>query len=368
MLNRLSLQKTGEFWKFTSEEALEDYLYDSLNDILDLKPLSRQYSVDGQFCDIIAVDPSKRITILELKNTEDRYVVQQLSRYHYALTHEKPYSDIADYDIPICLVALAPHFHKDNFIDRSYHKLEVKFLRFKIVQKHQKLFFCIEKFKDTQWRDFIEKEIPYKQEWIFEQTPIRIATKIVPPPPKSFISILKENKEMRNELHKKQLFEEWEKLSRIRELILSFDERMSEHPKITYDSRMFHYGLRKSTSKEIRPNRCCAQIYYKRPKSSRYSHDPFRFYLWLPVPIEESNLKIPIERVEILGYGEKARIQVDGRSPNISYWTNRNTEQYLQDYSALVDREWEHSFETFLNIALEQWLSQVQSTTYLPES
>ena len=105
MLNRLSLQKNGEFWKFTSEEALEDYLYDSLNDILDLKPLSRQYSVDGQFCDIIAVDPSKRITILELKNTEDRYVVQQLSRYHYALTHEKPYSDIADYDSPICLVA-----------------------------------------------------------------------------------------------------------------------------------------------------------------------------------------------------------------------------------------------------------------------
>jgi len=366
MLNRLSLQKTGEFWKFTSEEALEDYLYDSL-DILDLKPLSRQLSVDGQFCDIIAIDQSNRITILELKNTEDRYVVQQLSRYHYALTHEKPYSDVADYDSPISLVTLAPHFHKDNFIDRLYHKLEIKFLRFNIVQKHQKLFLCIEEFKDTQWRDFIENEIPYKQEWISEQNPIRIATKTIPPPPKSFTSILKENKETKDKIYQKEIFEQWEKLAQIRELILSFDERISEHPQITYDSRMFRYGLRKSTGKEIRPNRCCAQIYYKRPKSSRYSYDPFKFYLWLPVPIEESNLKIPIERVRILGYEEKARIQVDGRSPNASYWAKRNTEQYLQDYSALVDREWEHSFDTFLNIALEQWLSQIQNTTYLSE-
>ena len=77
----VSLRKTGSGWEFESETILEDFVWANLQQLLGLIPLKRQYRVSGQICDIVAVDENKRLVVLELKNGEDRYIVQQLTRY-----------------------------------------------------------------------------------------------------------------------------------------------------------------------------------------------------------------------------------------------------------------------------------------------
>jgi RecB family endonuclease NucS len=59
------------------------------------------------------VDENKRLVVLELKNGEDRYVVQQLTRYYDALLEHKPFADRVDYDRPVRLIAITPKFHRD---------------------------------------------------------------------------------------------------------------------------------------------------------------------------------------------------------------------------------------------------------------
>lgn len=81
MINSVNLRKTGQKWEFESEAALEDFVWANLKKLLKLTPLKRQYRVNGQICDIVAVDKNKRLVVLELKNGEDRYIVQQLTRY-----------------------------------------------------------------------------------------------------------------------------------------------------------------------------------------------------------------------------------------------------------------------------------------------
>jgi RecB family endonuclease NucS len=135
------LRKTGSGWEFESESALEDFVWVNLQQLLGLTPLKRQYRVKDQICDIIAVDETRRLVVLELKNTEDRYIVQQLTRYYDALLEEKPFQEQIDYEQPVQLIAIAPSFHKDNFTDRKYHKLNLRFLRLQVIQISKNL--CI---------------------------------------------------------------------------------------------------------------------------------------------------------------------------------------------------------------------------------
>ena len=55
MLDLVSLRKTGTGWEFASEAALEDFIWLNLAQLFGLTPLKRQYSVDGQICDILAI-------------------------------------------------------------------------------------------------------------------------------------------------------------------------------------------------------------------------------------------------------------------------------------------------------------------------
>ena len=82
MLSSAALRKTGPGWEFANEEALEDFVEVHLQSLLSLTVIKRQFTVNEQRCDIIAVDENKRLVVLELKNGEDRYVVQQLTRYY----------------------------------------------------------------------------------------------------------------------------------------------------------------------------------------------------------------------------------------------------------------------------------------------
>ncbi|MGB3513772.1 MAG: endonuclease NucS domain-containing protein [Microcoleaceae cyanobacterium] len=128
MLSNASLIKSASGREFATEEILENFLYEHLEILLGLRVLDRQYIVNSQRCDILAVDSQKKLVVLELKNIEDRGIVQQLTRYYDALLDEQPFSDKVDYRQPVRLIAITPNFHRDNFTDRKYHTLDFQFL------------------------------------------------------------------------------------------------------------------------------------------------------------------------------------------------------------------------------------------------
>jgi RecB family endonuclease NucS len=160
MLNCANLRKTGTGWEFESEVALEDFVWTNLKQLLGLTPRKRQYRVNGQICDIVAVDENKRLVVLELKNVEDRGIVQQLTRYYDALLDEKPFHEEIDYEQPVSLVAITPTFHKDNLTDRKYHRISFHFLQFKIIQDEDKLYLQL---KDIDTQQVSQLEILHKE-------------------------------------------------------------------------------------------------------------------------------------------------------------------------------------------------------------
>ena len=95
-----------------SELALEDFIWKNLSQLFKLTPLKRQHPAKGEYCEILAVDDNKQLTIIELKNTEDRYLVQQLTRYYDNLVDEKSFAEQIDYNQQINLIGIAPSFHK----------------------------------------------------------------------------------------------------------------------------------------------------------------------------------------------------------------------------------------------------------------
>ena len=116
------LNRVGTNWKFESETILEDFIWDNLTNFLDLFPVARQYKTsNSQICDILARNKHNQLIILELKNTEDRYIIQQLTRYYNELLEEKAFINKIDYGQPVKLVAVAPIFHRDNFTDIKYN-------------------------------------------------------------------------------------------------------------------------------------------------------------------------------------------------------------------------------------------------------
>lgn len=79
MLSGVNLKKIGQGWGFANEAALEDFVWTNLKSLFNLTPLKRQFFVRGEVCDILAVDDNRQLVVLELKNIEDRYIVQQLT-------------------------------------------------------------------------------------------------------------------------------------------------------------------------------------------------------------------------------------------------------------------------------------------------
>lgn len=130
------LKKVSEGWQFASENNLEDFVWSQLEGLFKLLPLKRQYIVSGDICDILALDKNNRLVIIELKNIEDRYIVQQLTRYYHNVLEEKPFQQHVNYQLPVRLIAIAPSFHRHSWIDRKYHKLNFEFKSF--ITKQQK--------------------------------------------------------------------------------------------------------------------------------------------------------------------------------------------------------------------------------------
>ncbi|WP_310429936.1 endonuclease NucS domain-containing protein [Chamaesiphon sp. VAR_48_metabat_135_sub] len=128
------LNKVRDKVEFKSEAELEKFVYGHLDELLALQPIAKQYRVNGDICDILAVDDRQQLSIIELKNVEDRYIVQQLTRYYESLIEEKPFSNLINYENEIRLIAITPSFHQHNLIDRKHTRLEIEFWSFDIAQ------------------------------------------------------------------------------------------------------------------------------------------------------------------------------------------------------------------------------------------
>jgi RecB family endonuclease NucS len=246
MLSSAALRKTGSGWEFANEEALEDFVEVHLQSLLSLTVIKRQFTVNEQRCDIIAVDENKRLVVLELKNGEDRYVVQQLTRYYDALLEHKPFADRVDYAQPVRLIAIAPKFHRDNFTDRKYHGLFFQFLQLAVIQNQEKFYLHL---KDIDTQETAQIEIPYRE------IDYRRTDESIPPPPRLILDWLGS-----------WTAEDEDNFLKIREQILSFDNRMQE----IIEPKSIKYGVPKTKP--------CAELCFQR-KSKKII-----LFLWLPIP------------------------------------------------------------------------------------
>jgi RecB family endonuclease NucS len=252
MTHNAALHKTSHGWGFTSEAALENFIWENLTQLFGLKPLKRQHNSCGEICDILAVDENKRLVILELKNAEDRYLIQQLTRYHANLLEEKPFSTEIDYSRPTRLVAIAPSYHRHNLIDKEHSRLYFELLQFS-VEKDEDVFSLV---INGLAQDFTQLKyvIPYQPIDRPEATEISA-------PPELLIKWLGGCTE-----------EEREGFLKTREKILASNLRMKE----IQDKNFIQYGMGKTRS--------CAEICFQK-KSQR----PILF-LWLPTPSSYLNL------------------------------------------------------------------------------
>lgn len=246
------IKKNTNEWEFANEASLEDFVWDNLEQLLGLKPLRRQHHVNGNFCDILAVSENHQLVIIELKNTKDRYVVQQLTRYYDALLKEKPFEHQIDYELPASLNILSPSFHKDNFTDCKYHKLKFDFLWFSISGDIKPQL----KIQNLETNDVCAIDIPYSLQQNSD------VARAISQPLKSFSNALS-----RCAHHNSSLILE------VREKILKFDERLQE---TQVKNGYFTFGSGKTkicadfTAQKYRINDSCCLEY------------PV-FALWLPI-------------------------------------------------------------------------------------
>lgn len=113
--------------------------------------------VNGEVCDILAIDTLGGLVIIELKNGEDRYVVQQLTRYYANLLEKKPLEAHIKYEKPVRLIAVTPSFHKHNWIDKQFNKLDIEFFTFEINERDRTRCFGLRSLGSSA---FSEIEVP----------------------------------------------------------------------------------------------------------------------------------------------------------------------------------------------------------------
>lgn len=226
----VNLIKTGNSWKFATEADLEDFVWANLKELFGLIPLKRQYYVNGQICDILALNEKKQLVVLELKNGEDRYIIQQLTRYYDALQEVKPLQDEIDYQQPIRLIAIKPDFHRDNFTDRKYNHLSIDFFEFAVLADGVNYYLQI---KNLDNGKVSKIEVPHQD---------RERNEDIPPPSRGLMNRLT-----------KCSSEQHEGILKIRQKVLSFDKRMEEMSSAV----SFRYGNgNRKTSK------FCAEFYF----------------------------------------------------------------------------------------------------------
>ena len=268
MLSPIALRQTATGWSFASEAALEHFVWEHLQNLLGLTPLKSQYSSNGEICDILAVSQDKALTILELKNVEDRYLIQQLTRYYANLLAEKPFPTAIDYTQPVRLIGIAPTYHRHNLIDQEHSKLPIALLQFAVLQEQEVFNFRLQTAQQVLLSTYA---IPY--------LPIALpAIANVPEPPDLLLMWLGGCTQA-----------EQEGFLRVRSKLLACHPRIKEW----VEQKSLHYGSGKS--------KLCAEILFHQK-----AQKPILF-LWLPTPITYSlslNRKLMLGRLRLWTEGE----------------------------------------------------------------
>jgi RecB family endonuclease NucS len=238
--------ETLDGWKFGSESALEKLVWMNLKELFDLTPFRQQYYCNGEISDILAIDNNKRLVIIELKNVEDRYIIQQLTRYYANLLEEKPFSGEIDYSLPVRLIAVTPNYHRHNLIDRAHSRLDFELFQFSISTNSLSFVLILEEID----RQEIQKKcsIPYQPAKI-------LVPENIPDVPDVLISWLGSSDRQEQDI-----------LLKIRNTILTSHEKIIE----IVDKKNIQYGSSKG--------KLCAEICYQAKVGK-----PILF-LYLPLP------------------------------------------------------------------------------------
>lgn len=273
MISGIALRQTSNGWGFVSEAALEKFVWENLKPLFGFKALESQYISNGEICDIVAVDNDGALVILELKNAEDKYLIQQLTRYYSNLIEEKPFSQEIDYSLPIRLISIAPSYHRHNLIDLEYSKLEFELLEFFVGRDETEFSFLLKELDgDTVLKRLL---IPFE--------PIKTPE----------IEGLKELPDMLKEWLFSCTQEEQEGFLKVRAKILSCHERMKE----IIDKKSIKYGSGQT--------RLCAEIAFQNK-----SQKPILF-LWLPIPSRYAFSSLNDSQKKAVG---RLRLWMNGRT------------------------------------------------------
>jgi RecB family endonuclease NucS len=324
------LKKAGNQWEFSSEQALEDFVWENLTNLLFLTPLKRQHTVNGERCDILALDLNGKLVVLELKNCEDRNIVQQLTRYYANLYAEKPPLPGVDYTKPIRLLALKPKFHRHNLIDKEYNKLDIEFFEYKVIKQESTFFLLLAKIG-------YEKAI-IKVEIACDPSDVDNLTDNLPPPPVALNNIIKQCPIGRQE-----------QILKIRERILCFHERIQE---ITATG-VIKYGRGKT--------KICAEL-----RLHKSDHLP-TWYLYLPIPDRVKsriNQKQPLGRMGIYQDTSNNNLDLIGSIGYIPPGKRGASKLYkfssYEKFMNLTDTTSKSSsIDMLVDIALENWLERL---------
>ena len=244
----MALIQIGQAWQFRTESDLEEVLWRNLPKLLNVEPLSRQFSVEGKVCDLLAVDSAGHLVIIELKNTEDRYIVQQLTRYCDALQSEQALPFTADTTQPR-LIGIAPSFHNDTFIDCRYSTLDIELLTFRLAPSAEDITLTLH---DVSATEISALQLPNALS--ITQPEIEI-----PEPPRKLLNWLSQSSA-----------EEYDWVMQLRQQLLSFDPRMKE----VVTSTSIFYGRGKTKA-------CCE---LRKENQSEAGRRAIAYFLWLPHP------------------------------------------------------------------------------------
>lgn len=336
-------------WRFQSELYLENFVSETIEPLLNLKQLARQYYLNNQVCDLLAVAQKQQLAIVELKNMEDRYIIQQLTRYYEAVREYQPFSEEVNYQLPIRLIAIAPQLHQHNLIDQKYSQLTFELFTFRILAKGADSF-CFE-LNDLDSKQKVTLNIPKKfhpflcgnDEEISQPSFFQLS------PPKS-LRILTEELSSEQEAY----------ILAIRKKLLVFDERMIEVGKTTRTM----YGMRKG-DKDIYQTKLCAEFMPTMPGDRRP-----RLLLRLPYPKREfggSGRTYKKEKVKGLAWVEIRHENEWNRDSAIKlfFYIGKSLNRYsytcdLSTYSNLyreltVKSDSFHTLDDLLALSLKEW-------------
>jgi RecB family endonuclease NucS len=325
-MKAIALSKTATGWVFQFEADLEIFVGDRLDELFGLTRLAQQHTIDTEICDLIAIDPDHQPVILELKNVEDRYVVQQLTRYYHALVQAQPaFEPSINYEKPVRLIVIAPSFHRHNLIDQLYSRLRIEFWQFQILTEAHGASFQLTNLETHETHQTVIPPDAVVQ---------AIATD---PPPRPLINLLQKGDELSRIA-----------LLNVREQILNFDHRIQE----TTATGIVRYGRGKT--------KLCAEI-----RIYKATQKPF-LYLYLPIPERGHLIKPSI----VKGVGRMRLLSDDWQTVRLLAYElpGKSTASGLfnpSHFKALLDAESNDlsELEKFVSAALNVWVNRTYPST-----